>query len=164
MEQEETMKHIRWGWEYAVFLAGMVLTGGLLITLFASCATTYVPVIRIPVGSDALGWTVCDDDGHAAILYLDSVPPTYFRYLMLHEYVHISQIRREGDCKRFIAKYAGSEKVRMESEAEAECVVVAVATMDGYPVDLKALWDYFKQKYPNTSEEDRQSALSCASP
>lgn len=149
-----------WSWEYAIAIAGSVLTGGLLITLLTSCATPYVPVVVIPT-SKAQGWTVCDQKGNPAIVYYNSVPPDYERFLLLHEWVHVSQVRRDGDCRRFLRKYAASELVRMESEAEAECVVVALAIIEGYPVDTRALWEYFAQSYPNTSEEERAQALSC---
>lgn len=149
-----------WSWEYTIFIAGVVLTGGLLITLFTACATQYVPVIKVPT-SNALGWTVCDDDGNPAILYLDTTPPNYKRYLLLHEWTHIAQVRAHGDCKDFMLKYSASESMRLEIEAEAECVVYAFAWAEGKPIDPQELWEFFRQRHPNLSVGELKTALYC---
>lgn len=153
-----------YSWEYAIFISGVVLTGGLIITLLAGCVTVkrdYVPVIEVPTDNNVLGWTTCDQAGNIVILYKETVDPNYFRYLMLHENVHVWQIRKYGDCEEFMKAYSASKSMQLQIEGEAECVTLAFARAEGYYINLSVVFTYYKVKYKDLPEEEVLEALYC---
>lgn len=153
--------HNRWSWEYAIFLAGLVLTGGLLITLLTACAPRYIPVIPVPTDENILAWTTCDQQGNIAVLYYENPDTTLLKYILLHEQTHVMQIKNFGDCFAFMRKYQAEKAFQLEIEAEAECTALALALAEGYYIDLSEIFAFYRQRFTTFTEEEVLRAFYC---
>lgn len=111
----------------------ILLLGAVLMLLTCDLSAQTVRATKVDMDRYA-GMVKCDKEGNIEILVSTSVPPHGIREVMLHEGVHVLQIRnqiaRYGSCQGAYDALVGNLHLLMTHEVEAYCVVLNIQSED----------------------------------
>lgn len=107
----------------------LLLLGAVLMLLTCDLSAQIVRATKVDMDRYA-GVTKCDGNGNIEILVSTQVPPHAVRDVMLHEGVHVLQIRnmmgRHNSCQEAYNALVGNLHLLMTFEVEAYCVVLNI--------------------------------------
>lgn len=151
-----------------ITLGLLALVGWAVFTIcITGCAPKRVPVVWANLSGPYLGFTTCDTTGQVVILLNASDEVNMADYglghVLLHEQIHVTQVAREGSCRKFMKKYNEDKKFAFDIEAEAYCGELEFRVLKGASrVTLFAnLVRHMKTMAPFWTPEQVAEALPC---
>lgn len=101
---------------------GLLLPLMLFVALLSLGAQTSrdVDVFYAPLAPNYLGATICSNE-RIVIVLAPGLDSNQHREVLVHEKIHVRQIREFGSCRAFTIKYRASIVFRLGVEIEAYC-------------------------------------------